>query len=72
MFGWFRPTCPLATGEKVWVESRMAWLAQNLGMDRMLQAPVVEPTEEYFPDEYQGEDERRRANVFASGSPDAD
>ena len=55
MFGWFRPTCPLATGEKVWVESRMAWLAQNLGMDRMLQAPVVEPTEEYFPDEYQGE-----------------
>lgn len=56
MFGWFRPRCPLVTSEKVWVETRMAWLAENLGANRMLEARVIEPTDEFFPGEYRGED----------------
>ena len=31
MFGWFKTKCPLATAEKVWVESSMDWLAGTLG-----------------------------------------
>ena len=52
MFGWFQPRCPLRTQEKVWVESRMSWLAAKLGASRMLKAQVIEPTDEFFPDEY--------------------
>ena len=54
MLGWFRPQCPLATAEKVWVESRMTWLAHQLGSRRLLEAEVVEPTEEFFPAAYGG------------------
>jgi len=53
MFGWFKPACPLATAEKVWVERRMAWLAATLGADRLKNAPVIEPTDEFFPEEYE-------------------
>jgi len=52
MFGWFQPHCPLGTQEKVWVESRMSWLASALGGQRMLEARVIEPTDEFFPDHY--------------------
>jgi hypothetical protein len=52
MFGWFQPRCPLRTQEKVWVETRMSWLAAKLGAARMLTAQMIEPTDEFFPDEY--------------------
>jgi hypothetical protein len=51
MLGWFRPKCPLATCEKTWVEWRMRWLAEQFGIDRLLHAPVILPTEEFFPAE---------------------
>ena len=31
MLGWLRPRCPLDTGEKMWIEFRMRWLAGKLG-----------------------------------------
>jgi hypothetical protein len=40
--------------EKVWVEARMTWLAQQLGSRRLLEAEVVAPTDEYFPGRYHG------------------
>jgi hypothetical protein len=49
MFAWFGPRCPLATGEKAWVEWRMRWLADRFGLDRLRTARVVLPTEEFFP-----------------------
>lgn len=52
MFGWFKPRCPLDTAWKTWTERRMLWLADRLGVDRLLDAQVVEPTEEFFPDLY--------------------
>jgi hypothetical protein len=57
MFGWFRPACPLATAEKVWVERRMAWLAQRLGMDRLRRTVVIEPNDSFFPEPYLACDE---------------
>lgn len=61
MFGWFAPKCPVATWEKAWVEWRMRWLADRLGVHRLLDAEVVLPTDDYFPDPYDGtaEDARR-------------
>ena len=55
MFGWFSPKCPVDTREKTWTETRMRWLADQFGIDRLLQAEVVLPTEEFFPDPYEGD-----------------
>jgi len=53
MLGWFAAKCPVSTWEKTWTETRMRWLANVLGIDRLLEAEVIEPTEEYFPDPYE-------------------
>ncbi len=55
MLGWFSPRCPLGTWEKTWTEVRMRWLAEQFGIDQLLGAPVVTPTEEFFPDPYDGD-----------------
>ncbi|MDB5310373.1 MAG: hypothetical protein JWO38_4575 [Gemmataceae bacterium] len=53
MLGWLLPPkCPLGTRDKAWVERRMLWLAGAFGIDRMRTAPVVLPTDEFFPDRY--------------------
>src|SRR5262245_32584187 len=52
MFGWFAPKCPLDTVQKTWTERRMSWLVEKFGIDRLLEADVVLPTEDYFPDPY--------------------
>lgn len=49
---WLTPECPLNTREKVWVESRMRWLADSFGIDRLLNAQVILPTDEFFPERY--------------------
>jgi hypothetical protein len=56
MFGWFAPKCPLELSQKVWTEYRMRWLADRLGIDRLLKATVVTPTAEFFPGPYEGND----------------
>jgi len=54
MFGWFAPKCPLRTGEKTWTETRMRWLADTFGVDRLLKAHVLVPTPTSFPTPYHG------------------
>jgi hypothetical protein len=54
MFGWFSPKCPLDTYEKTWTEWRMRWLADQFGVERLLQAEVILPTDEFFPGRYSG------------------
>jgi hypothetical protein len=54
MFSWFSPKCPVNTWEKAWTETRMRWLADQFGIDRLLRAEVILPTEEHFPDAYNG------------------
>jgi hypothetical protein len=52
MLSWFTPQCPIELKKKVWIEKRMRWLADRLGRKRMLEAVVVTPTVEFFPDPY--------------------
>jgi hypothetical protein len=54
MFGWFSPKCPVDTYEKTWTEWRMRWFADQFGIERLLQAEVLLPTEQIFPDPYGG------------------
>lgn len=60
MLGLFQSAtaCPVPTLEKVWVEERLRWLTGAFGPRRMLDARVIEPTPEFFPDAY---DESREA-----------
>jgi hypothetical protein len=51
---WFRPRCPVPGGQKTWIEDRLAWLAGEFGLERMLRAHVIAPTVEYFPDPFDG------------------
>jgi hypothetical protein len=62
MLGWFTPACPLATQEKAWVERRMGWLADRFGLDRLRAAPVILPTDEHFPDPYDGDEASARVS----------
>lgn len=48
MWRWFGPKCPLDTAEKTWTEWRMRWLADQMGIDRLLHAPVILPTDQHF------------------------
>jgi hypothetical protein len=41
MLGWLGPKCPLDTGEKMWTEFRMRWLAGKLGLDRLIGSDVI-------------------------------
>lgn len=61
MLSWFRPKCPVSADAKLWIERRMAWLVEQFGWKRMLDAPVVVPSGEFFPDEYDGSSRALRA-----------
>ena len=52
MFGLFAAKCPVTLREKYWLESRLGWLASRFGRKRLLEAPTVLPTGEFFPDRY--------------------
>jgi hypothetical protein len=54
VFGWLQPKCPVGKDEKTWVEDRFRWLAGEFGLERLRKAPVILPTDEYFPDPYDG------------------
>lgn len=54
MLHFLAPKCPLGVFEKTWTETRMLWLAERFGIDRLLSAPVVLPTNEFFPEDYYG------------------
>jgi hypothetical protein len=61
MSAWLAAKCPLDTWEKTWVETRMRWLAEKFGIQRLIRAELVLPTERHFPEPYHGtsEDARR-------------
>ena len=54
MFGWFKPTCPCDPAAKRWIEQRLEWLAKQFGLHILLEAPVILPTAEFFPDPWDG------------------
>jgi hypothetical protein len=69
MFGWLAPKPPIGTLEKTWTESRMCWLAERLGIDRLLKANVLVPAAESFPLPYRGtEEDVRRVLAWLCGA----
>ena len=54
MLGWLFPRPPVRVQEKAWIEYRFAWLLEQLGARRLLDAQMIEPTDEFFPGEYRG------------------
>jgi hypothetical protein len=61
MFDWFRPTCPCDPAAKPWVEDRLRWLTGQFGLHVLLERPVILPTEEFFPDPWDGSPKSARA-----------
>ena len=52
--GWFTPKCPVDAETKEWIDGASQWLTDELGIDVVRQTDVILPTEEYFPDAYDG------------------
>jgi hypothetical protein len=51
MFG-LRPTLPISDDERAWIDEGFRRLGLMLGNYRMLDAQVVRPSDEFFPDKY--------------------
>ena len=50
--GFWKPKCSAGFREKAWVETRLRWLGQQLGMERLSRCDVILPTDDFFPDAY--------------------
>jgi hypothetical protein len=53
----FRPRLPVTEEQRLWIDSGFERLSKLLGRSRMLEAEVVLPVAEYFPDHYDATDE---------------
>jgi len=53
----FRPKLPVTDDDRQWVNNAYDRLGRLLGRNRMLEAQVVLPTAEHFPDPYDGTEE---------------
>lgn len=51
---WFASRCPVRPEEQRWIDESMDWLVHAFGED-VLRAPVVLPTDEFFPGRYSGD-----------------
>lgn len=60
MFGWFSPRCPVDLAAKQWIEQRLGWLAGQFGCDVFTRRAVILPTEDFFPDPFDGTEESIR------------
>lgn len=52
--GWFSPKCPLDEETRLWIDHAFGWLIEELSLETLQSVEVVEPTEAYFPDPYNG------------------
>jgi hypothetical protein len=52
----FAPKLPVSPDEREWIDERIAWLADAFAEEipSRLPQPIVLPTNEYFPDDYDG------------------
>jgi hypothetical protein len=76
MFGWFRPTSPCDAAAKIWVEGRLKWMTRQFGLHILLERPIILPTDEFFPDPYDGSPKAvrsmfRRVCKYMDVHPDA-
>ena len=57
MFGFGRSTLPVTAEQQQWVDDGFVRLAAMLGTDRFFSASIMLPTEQHFPDRYDGSEE---------------
>lgn len=60
--------CPIDSEAQAWVDGRMGWLAQQFGLDTWKRAVLIEPTDKFFPDRFDGTEQavqRMLAHVCA-------
>lgn len=51
---WFTPKCPVDAETREWIDNAFGWLIEELGIDVLRSVEVVLPTDECFPDVYDG------------------
>lgn len=52
--GWFTPKCPVDAETREWIENAFDWLIDELGIDTLRSVEVILPTDDHFPDVYDG------------------
>lgn len=52
---WFTPKCPVNDDDKAWLENSFLWLVEEFGADVLRDAPMILPTEEFFPERFSAE-----------------
>jgi hypothetical protein len=60
---WFAPKCPLDPDSKQWIESAFEWLIEEFGVEVIRTTAVVLPTDEFFPDTFDGSQDSIRKMV---------
>jgi hypothetical protein len=60
IFSWRKPECPIGFREKAWVETRMRWLGEQFGAQRLTRCKLVLPTEDDLPGALDGTPEAAR------------
>jgi hypothetical protein len=63
MFGLIPARCPLDVREQTWVELRMQWLVDRLGLAEIQKVKVLTPSPEDFPEAFSGS-EREVEQIF--------
>lgn len=63
MFSWFRPTCPVDSFAKLWIEHRLGWLADEFGLDVFTRRSLILPSAEFFPEKYDGSEDTVRVLI---------
>ena len=48
----FGSKCPVDEKTRNWVDGRMAWLANEFGLENWWDTPLIEPNDTYFPDRF--------------------
>lgn len=48
LFGWWKPKCPVDFREKAWIETRLRWLGEQFGTNRLTRCRVILPPEMNF------------------------
>jgi hypothetical protein len=51
---WFGSRDALDIPSRLWIRKHLWWLGDQFGEDRLIEQPIVEPTDKFFPDKYGG------------------
>ncbi|MBC7783602.1 MAG: hypothetical protein H7144_07160 [Burkholderiales bacterium] len=53
LFGrWLSPACPIDLPSRVWLVKHLLWLKDEFGRERLIESPIIEPSDRFFPGKY--------------------